>query len=236
MKVLVSFCLFGTDPDDIYYGGMLKNLELYSRWHPDWTVRVYVGRSVPEDVVSDLALKSNADIRNTDGDENQTATFWRFKALTEGGHDCYLFRDADSRPIERERIAVDAWINSSRDFHVMRDHPRHGMPMLAGLWGVKGPIAKKLARLMPAALVDDYYMVDQQFLRQTVWPIARSSVLQHVGCDWTFKTAFEPFPVRRSIEGFVGEGFLSNGQPRYPGHRYELKDPDVLVRQRVPRV
>jgi hypothetical protein len=48
-----------------------------------------------------------------------------------------LFRDLDSRPSLREVEAVKEWLQSKHVFHVMRDHPGHDMPMLAGMWGVK---------------------------------------------------------------------------------------------------
>ena len=48
-----------------------------------------------------------------------------------------LFRDLDSRPSRREMEAVEEWMLSKHVVHVMRDHPGHDMPILAGMWGVK---------------------------------------------------------------------------------------------------
>ena len=33
--------------------------------------------------------------------------------------------------------AVEEWMLSKHVVHVMRDHPGHDMPILAGMWGVK---------------------------------------------------------------------------------------------------
>ena len=48
-----------------------------------------------------------------------------------------LFRDLDSRPSHREMEAVSEWLLSKHVLHVMRDHPGHDMPILAGMWGMK---------------------------------------------------------------------------------------------------
>ena len=36
---------------------------------------------------------------------------------------------------EREEGVVRAWLDSGKQFHVMRDGPFHLHPILAGLWG-----------------------------------------------------------------------------------------------------
>jgi hypothetical protein len=231
---LVSFCLFGPDKDDIYNRGLLRNLEMYQEWKPDWKIRVYLGDTPSQnsDIHIQIEEYPNAEVILCQGEtEDWKSTFWRFRALKDVGYDFYLFRDVDSRPILRERLAVEAWLKSDRKYHIMRDHPRHGATILAGMWGVKAPEANKVSRLFPNSLSGEknYYMVEQEFLARTVWPRARMSVLQHVDCEWTFKTQSYPFPVKRSSEGFVGEGFLGNGQPRFPKHRFELKDKDVFI-------
>jgi hypothetical protein len=42
------------------------------------------------------------------------------------------FRDLDSLFTLREDAALQSWLNSKYAVHVMRDHPAHGMSMLAG--------------------------------------------------------------------------------------------------------
>lgn len=39
--------------------------------------------------------------------------------------------------IEREMVAVKAWLKSDKQFHVMRDHVYHEHPVMAGLWGAR---------------------------------------------------------------------------------------------------
>ena len=51
--------------------------------------------------------------------------------------DLYVSRDLDSRLNERELAAVQEWLDSSKEFHFMRDHPQHGTTILGGVWGCK---------------------------------------------------------------------------------------------------
>ena len=36
---------------------------------------------------------------------------------------------------QRERDAVNEWLESNKTFHLMRDHPWHGSEINAGMWG-----------------------------------------------------------------------------------------------------
>ena len=47
------------------------------------------------------------------------------------------FRDLDSLVTPREGRAVSDWSTGKHTIHVMRDHPGHDMPILAGMWGAK---------------------------------------------------------------------------------------------------
>ena len=53
-----------------------------------------------------------------------------------------ISRDADSRLSLREKEAVEKWINSDKDFHIMRDHPHHYYPILGGTWGFKNYVKR----------------------------------------------------------------------------------------------
>ena len=51
--------------------------------------------------------------------------------------DLFASRDLDSRFSDREFSAVEDWLRSDKDFHLMRDHIGHGTEILGGMWGVK---------------------------------------------------------------------------------------------------
>jgi hypothetical protein len=219
--VLVSFCIFGKDPEEIYYGGALQNLEEYTYKRPQWKLRFYIGRSIPDSLIRSLRSGLNTpEIIFMDDEEDQTATGWRFLSLRED-HDYYLFRDVDSRISERELAAVGEWIESGHEFHAMRDHPYHNIPMLAGLWGVNGAGAARIRHKIPDKLTGDYYQVDQNFLTKTIWRSARRRLLVHTPKPfaWDKLSTVRDFTVNRYGEMFVGEGYYADGRPRHPEHR-----------------
>lgn len=71
---------------------------------------------------------------------------WRFFAIGDSFIDTMMSRDTDSYILQREVDAVNVWLNSDKKFHVMRDHPHHGVNILAGMWGFKLAVNRNLAR------------------------------------------------------------------------------------------
>jgi hypothetical protein len=57
---------------------------------------------------------------------------WRYLAMLDPAVDILMSRDADSEIISREVAAVNQWHESDYTFHVMRDHPDHAVPIMAG--------------------------------------------------------------------------------------------------------
>lgn len=235
MTGLVSFCLFGDDPSDIYYKGAMKNATLYERQRPDWDLWFYVGKSVPDSVLSDISMRNpRASFQIMDAPENQTSTWWRMQALFHSQHDFILFRDVDSRICDRELRAVDEWLHSNYQYHVMRDHNFHGRPILAGLWGIKRGAYHSM-RNIPYEISqnEDFYGVDQIALQMHVWPIIRRLVMAHIGCYQIFEKMDQrrPFIINRPPNGFIAQGFTGDDKPRYPGHELHIVS-DNELRQR----
>ena len=111
-------------------------------------------------------------------------TFWRFLVEDDPSVDIYLVRDADSVVNVKERWAVADWLKSGKAFHVMRDNPQHSELMLAGMWGAHrgniGEMRERVERAVEAGKnVGNNLTLDQHFLRNVIWPIARNSVQIH---------------------------------------------------------
>lgn len=218
MRTAVAFCLFGEDENDIYVQGFLQNERMYREFYGSESHHIYL--YLPPRLFS--ALETTVDPQMTSLievpglPEDQTATFWRFRALKEVQADFYLFRDADSRPIARERACVSEWIESGKDYHVIRDHQYHNMPMLAGLWGCTAYAAKRI-QILPRLIRKSFYGVDQVYLQNFVWPMARKSLYASVDCEWDFNT--ETHPIQGDFsEGFVGAGLYGDDRLRNPEH------------------
>ena len=221
MPGIVSFSLFGKDPQGIYKHGALLNAQAYGEYYPDAICRFYVGASTLEWASEHLAPMHHVQIEEMGGPEGFTATFWRYRALQDRTFKYHLFRDCDSRPILRERLAVNDWLeNSNKLYHVMRDHPYHNMPILAGLWGVKyDGNTQNFYNLFRTQNMRSFYQCDQVYLKAVVWEVIKTKTLGHVDCEHYFGEAENrPFPSSGFDEGFVGEGFYGDGRARFPHH------------------
>jgi hypothetical protein len=130
---VISFSLFGTDPT--YTAGALVNAQLAREVYPGWTCRFYVGSSIKLDVISGLEAAGAQVIDRSDWPQDWSALLWRYDTLTDPDIEAHLFRDCDSRLSLREASAVAEWLDSGADFHIIRDHPEHYMPIMAGMWG-----------------------------------------------------------------------------------------------------
>ncbi|TDV23823.1 hypothetical protein C7405_1285 [Paraburkholderia caballeronis] len=177
---VISFSLFGGDSK--YGETAVLNVVEQPRAYPHWVCRFYIDDSVPAAIV-DRLRNGGAQIVRISGDHAQwPGTMWRFLALDDPRVDRVLFRDADSVISNREAEAVDQWLHSGKRFHAMRDSGTHTELLLAGLWGaVRGalPPIDTLVRHFMRTPLESAHFADQYFLRQSVWPYARASLMQH---------------------------------------------------------
>jgi hypothetical protein len=131
-KRVVAYTLFGHDPK--YVRGALRNAELVHVYFAGWTARFYCDATVPSDTVAGLQARGAEVVM----DATRPATmFTRFLAAADPTVDRFIVRDADSRLNARERMAVEAWVQSGKGVHSIRDHPNHAKPLNGGLWGAK---------------------------------------------------------------------------------------------------
>ncbi|MFN8642717.1 MAG: hypothetical protein U0802_14075 [Candidatus Binatia bacterium] len=138
--------------------------------------------------------------------------FWRFEPASDPTVDVMVSRDVDSRVGDREKAAVDEWLASDADFHVMRDHVEHTAPVMGGMWGVRNRLLADLCALMEAYPKVDEWQTDQRFLAEVVLPRIRGRTFVH---DEIFTG--RPFPTRRRGRDFVGRTFDENDRPLSSG-------------------
>ena len=206
MKKVICFSLWGDTPK--YTIGAIKNADLALNVYPDWICRYYIGKSTPINVVEDIKKRSNTEILIMHEEGNWESMFWRFYAASDPSIDVMISRDADSRLDKREKEAVDEWLKSDRDFHIMRDHPNHAMPILGGMWGARNRVRFNLYALAQDHPKGDYWQVDQNFLKQKIYPLIKGNNLTH---DEFFDKS--PFPANapaRTELNFVGNAFTEN--------------------------
>jgi hypothetical protein len=228
MKQVISFTLFGSN--DMYARGAVANAQLAATHYPGWTCRFHVGDSVDRATIAELAAMRNTQVvLHIGGDEDFSSLFWRFAGLDDESGSVWLFRDCDSRIGAREAAAVKEWLALGAQFHVMRDHPAHVLPVMAGMWGARGDGARKLAPLLPERPATDHSMVDQVWLRDVAYPVMRDSLVVHAEAGMGFgDEQIRPFPTSRRRTGsgfeFVGQGFTADGTPRLAQEGYRVSD------------
>ena len=177
---VIAFSLWGDN--ERYLQGAIQNAELARHIYPGWVCRIYCDETVPQRAIAAFGA-AGAEVRLMPPQTRlYEGLFWRFSVAFDEQVERYMVRDADSLISVRERLAVEDWIASGRHFHVLRDFYTHTDPMLAGLWGgvrgaVPGPLREKMQRYFddPAKTAN----ADQKYLREQVWPVARTSVLIH---------------------------------------------------------
>ena len=179
---IIAFSLWGHQVT--YLWGALDNLLAAPRLYPGWQVRIYIDDSVPTPVQA-MLRELGADLRlQPGGQTTRQKLCWRFQVANDPTVHRFLVRDIDSVLNARERAAVDAWTESGKTFHAMRDWWTHTDLMLAGMWGgiagVLPSIAELLADYRPVAM--ETPNVDQWFLRDVVWPLLRGDCLVHDRC------------------------------------------------------
>jgi tetratricopeptide (TPR) repeat protein len=176
---VIAYSLWGSQPR--YLRGALRNLLLAPDVFPGWRVRFYVDDTVPAEFAQ-LAAQLDAEVVYEPANAMlRQKLCWRFKIAEDPQVGRFLVRDVDSVLGVREFLAVQAWVESDRWFHVIRDWWTHTELVLAGLWsgvaGVLPPLTAMLAGYASGRA--ETPNIDQWFLRDHVWGYLRHSCLVH---------------------------------------------------------
>jgi hypothetical protein len=199
MKI-ISYSLWGNNQK--YIIGAQKNIELAKKFFPDWKVKIYVSTNTNFIYESD-----NLEIIYRTETQSQEGCFWRFEACD--SDDIVIIRDLDDRLSERHRFVVDEWLNSDKDIHIIRDHPNHVYPIMAGLWGCRKGILKGLSVLIKSWENKDYYTTDQNFLSQVLYKYIIQKSMIHDDFHKNLGIEIDVKMKRKDYE-FLGDTFDEN--------------------------
>jgi hypothetical protein len=214
MKNVVAFSLWGDHP--MYWIGALENIELVNRFYPGFKCRFYIDKNSKSELIETIKGE-NVEVVMVDSKDSFHGMFWRFWAAEDPEVDIFLSRDCDSRISEREVAAVNEWIKSDKDFHIMRDHPYHTVPILGGMWGCRNGIMRKISLSKMIESWNQYSRkgIDQDFLGMCVYPLIYNNVIEHSEFNLNFGGQIRPFPTTRNNYEFVGDVFDENNN-RHP--------------------
>lgn len=208
MKKIIAFSLYGDNPK--YCIGAIKNVKLQEEIYPDWICRIYYNFTVPIKHIDELKKLNVELIDMSSSNLNEFGMFWRFQVYDDKNVERFIVRDTDSRLNKREKAAVDEWIKSDKNLHIIRDHPQHGVLILGGTWGVKNDFRFNMSELIYDYLKDKKkfnYGDDQRFLIKIHKTYMDSMICHDNFFDYpnNFK-----FPQKREKLEFVGQVFDEN--------------------------
>jgi hypothetical protein len=220
----ITYSLWGDNK--VYTYGIIENVIDARKYYDGWIVRVHYNDTVPTGIIDWLKKQDNVEVMYHPGTKKKASnTLWRFEDLFIKDA-IVLSRDADSRFSEREVKLVNEWLDSTKDFHIIRDHKHHMVPILAGTFGCRNncleyigvPSGARNINQCPLQFVPglefmrsflqnlpqerDVYIVDQMFLFAYVYPYVANKSMIHCSHN-----AYEPFALKidHVDEGFVGE-------------------------------
>lgn len=221
MKKIISLSLYGDNPK--YCIGAIKNVKLQEEIYPDWICRIYYNFTVPIKYIDELKKLNVELIDMSSSNLNEFGMFWRFQVYDDKNVERFIVRDTDSRLNKREKAAVDEWIKSDKNLHIIRDHPQHGVLILGGTWGVKNDFRFNMSELIYGYLKDKKkfnYGDDQRFLIKIHKTYMDSMICHDNFFDFPFNM---PFPSERNNFEFVGQVFDENDETVVE-HTNNLKD------------
>ena len=218
MKDVIAYSLWGDKP--MYWKGALRNIEQAAKYFPGWICRFYIDRE-SDPALIDSIKGENVEVVLVDSAECN-GMFWRFWASADDDTDTFLSRDCDSRLTAREVKAINEWLASDKDFHIMRDHPYHTTQILGGMWGSRnGYMAKIGLREMIkewSSIRNGYqgaFGIDQDFLAAKIYPIVAKDAMEHSEFGISFGNEVRKFPSTRIDYEFIGDTFDENDE-RHP--------------------
>ena len=214
MKKVIAYSLWVDDP--MYWVGAVKNIELCKIYYPGWVSRFYIDKRSKTELIETIK-GDNVEVILVDSKDSFHGMFWRFWASEDTDVDIFLSRDCDSRISEREVNAVNEWLESDKDFHIMRDHPYHTVPILGGMWGSRNGLMRKIGIIKLIESWNQFQRkgIDQDFLGKCVYPLIINTAMEHSEFGLNFGGETKLFPSKRLDYEFVGDVFDSNDE-RHP--------------------
>lgn len=198
MKKIISYSVWGNNP--VYVINAIVNADLAQEIYPGWICRFYCSPNCPNGIVKELESRSNTEIVLMDQDEDWNGMFWRFRAASDPEVEVMISRDTDSHLGIREKEAVDEWLASDKDFHIMRDQRYHGVPILGGMWGARRGILRSVSTMIDQysrKITNNRKNIDQEFLWSEVFPAVQNNSFIHDSVEDRCGGRTKDFPTPR---------------------------------------
>lgn len=204
MKRVVSFSLWGTS--EVYLNGALEAVDQVAAAYPGWECRFYLAADVPAATRDALEAKG-AVLFDGEPWGPWAGMYWRFLAAGDPEVDVMISRDVDTVILEREVRAVEEWIASGSPLHILRDHPKHEMPVMGGMWGCRAQQFRNIRTMILKWNRFDRYGCDQEFLARVIYPRFRDAAWIHSECIRFRNETLRPYPTPRAGRTVIGMAY-----------------------------
>lgn len=211
-RKIISMSLYGNDTRYTY--GAIENALMVKRGWPGWTLRIYYGEGLPEDILETVRLLGAETISVPFFQSKASSTIWRFFVLADRTVSRFIVRDIDARLTPRDYRAVLEWMSTKHPFHILRDDYFHGVAIMGGMWGavngllhprVLNPYQRMTNQTDSEAMFK--WAVDQSWLANVVFPLVKNHTLVHASwhCKKYGEAEWRGFPTQRvSNRDFIG--------------------------------
>ncbi|KAK3872242.1 hypothetical protein Pcinc_022669 [Petrolisthes cinctipes] len=220
---VVAMSLYGNNSE--YWIGLEDNLIQIADVYPGWVVWLYTDPRGQAGVLCPLLSRYHhmlyiCDVTNLPPPLGSLTIIhhmmWRVAPLGDPLVAALMVRDSDSKVSEREGAAVREWLASGMEFHVMRDHPSHDMPVMGGMWGARWDLDPSHVhdRVHELTIMRNLMFryawkrfkhgLDQHILKAVLWPAMLGRVKSHDSYCCKYFPNTSPWPTQRSHGFFVG--------------------------------
>ncbi len=230
MKKVISYSLYNARTKDVV--GAVVNCFLAKEIYKDWICRFYLDSTVPTPIRQALESFSHVEVVEMSAEVMNRADermLWRFLPASDDDVEVMISRDADSWLSHREKVCVDAFLNSDKGFHIIRDHCYHGQKIMGGVWGVKNGVVPNMDKL-----IDEWknsgQSYDQGFLASLVYPTIVDNLMVHQGEQYDVRGQrvhgyqLADDGVTRLFNAGVSEGYINDGGVPMPHYEPSLEN------------
>ena len=176
-KKIISYSLYNGRPKDTI--NAIINCILIPTIYPGWIPRFYVDETLPSGILKLLKTFDYVEIINMPKHRGSEAMLWRFLPASDPDVDVMISRDADSWVSVREAVCVEQWLNSDKNFHIIRDHCYHSQRIMGGVWGIRNHIISDMNDRVDKFSKNQTY--DQGFLADEIYPLIIDTLFVHYG-------------------------------------------------------
>jgi len=198
---IISYSLWG---DGEYYNyGVLENALWAQKIFPNWTVHIYYKDNLIQKIKEALMKLQNVKMIEIKNQDNKGSNMlWRFIPAFEKDN-IVLVRDADSKFSVEEYYCVKEWLESDKDFHIIRwGHRKY--KIAPGFWGSRNNILHKFKnKINIYNETNPNYGYDIEWLEKLIYNHIKNKAYIH--CD-----------------GITGRG-NKNNYPIYKNNQFEGK-------------